>query len=72
MRESEKDYDNPAFNRVYMALAVREIVEENLEFVNWLNHNGFANLTCCPYCHVDDFAHVQGCKIGRAIEELYS
>lgn len=26
---------------------------------------GKASLTCCPLCGVDDFIHVQGCKLDR-------
>jgi hypothetical protein len=25
------------------------------------------NLTVCPECHVDDFVHVEGCKLDKEI-----
>ena len=28
-----------------------------------LNKRGNPNLTVCPYCRVDDFVHVESCKI---------
>ena len=27
------------------------------------NRNGLARWTVCPLCHVDDFIHVEGCKL---------
>lgn len=44
-----------------MALAKEE--SNGTEVMDWLNLNGFANLTICPECHVDDFTHVEGCSI---------
>lgn len=35
---------------------------------SWLNENGYANLTVCPSCHVDDFTHVEGCLIADELE----
>lgn len=30
-----------------------------------LNRSGAPSLTVCPECHVDDFIHVEGCKLGE-------
>ena len=27
------------------------------------------NLTCCFDCHIDDFCHIEGCKIVKGIDE---
>lgn len=34
-----------------------------------LNRNGKCAWTVCPECQVDDFVHVEGCKIGERINE---
>ena len=30
-----------------------------------LNENGAASMTVCPNCRIDDFTHVEGCKLIR-------
>ncbi len=76
LNENFKDWDNPAVERIYKALAVADRLEDGNQICDWLNRNGFANLTCCPKCHTDDFTHVEGCAIDRSIaskiRELYT
>jgi hypothetical protein len=69
LSENDKDYSSPIFDRIYGALANAGLVtgSEN-EVAKWLNDNGFCNLTVCPECHVDDFVHIETCKIGRALD----
>jgi len=69
MSENDKDWTNPAFTKIYIALAMADQQEPGDELPNWLNANGFANLTCCPECHVDDFVHVEGCTLGNRLDE---
>lgn len=38
---------------------VYKIVEENCP-----------NLTCCRDCHIDDFCHIEGCKLSKESEDL--
>ena len=33
-----------------------------------LNDGGLCNWTVCPVCRIDDFVHVEGCKLGDATE----
>ena len=70
LSENEKDWDNPVFKTVYLALALADWKEPGDELLNWLNNNGFCNLTVCPECHVDDFVHVEGCKTGDELEAM--
>ena len=65
MNENDKDWKNPAFATIYASLALADLQEPDNKIPDWLNANGFANLTCCPECHVDDFVHVEGCTISR-------
>lgn len=57
-----------------MELTIQEKIYKQLEFLDineayavskFLNSNGYANLTVCPECRVDDFVHVEGCKLGK-------
>jgi hypothetical protein len=71
MSENDKDYGSPTFKRIYGLLAAMAILQEPDNFIcDWLNQNGFANLTCCPECHFDDFTHVVGCSIGEAVDKV--
>lgn len=67
MTENEKDYNAPGFRLVYMALAMGELQGGGDKLTDWLNLNGFANLTCCPLCRVDDFTHVENCQLGKVL-----
>lgn len=72
MNENDKDWRNPAFERIYKALAVADTLNDGAgdrdDICDWLNRNGFCNLTACPKCRVDDFTHVEGCPIGRSVQ----
>lgn len=68
MNENDKDWSNPTFRNVYAALAMADRQEPEDAILNWLNRNGFCNLTCCPVCHVDDFTHVEGCTMGNLLD----
>ncbi len=61
LNENYKDWKSPDAAKVYVALAMADTQEQDDSIPNWLNRNGFANLTCCPDCHCDDFTHVEGC-----------
>ena len=61
--ESSKDWSNPAFQDVYLALAREDRIQDDNKMLDWLNANGFCNLTVCPECHTDDFVHVEGCSL---------
>jgi hypothetical protein len=56
--------DNPINEEIYLVLEEMDI-ETNYDVSKFLNSQGYANLTCCPYYHVDDFTHVEGCKLNR-------
>lgn len=68
MSENDKDWGNPIVLKIYLALAMADLAEPDDNIVNWLNRNGFCNLTVCPLCHVDDFVHVEGCQAGLAVD----
>jgi len=68
MSENDKDWGNPAFRDVYAALYLADALEADNRMMDWLNHNGFCNLTVCPMCRVDDFTHVEGCKMGERLD----
>lgn len=70
MNESDKDWKNPIFLHIYGALAIADKQRKNDDIVNWLNANGFCNLTCCPECHTDDFTHVEGCSISNGLDVI--
>lgn len=38
--------------------------DNNPKLLDILNRNA-PNLTVCPECQVDDFAHIEGCNLGR-------
>ena len=48
--------------KIYRAL--QKANEKDQAINTWLNFAGYANLTVCPECRVDDFVHVEGCKLG--------
>lgn len=52
----------PIEERVYVALQSLD-VETNGEVESHLNNACHGNLTVCPVCQVDDFVHVQGCRL---------
>jgi hypothetical protein len=68
MSENDKDWDSPDFIKVYLAVALANMQEPDDSIMDWLNQNGFCNLTVCPECRVDDFTHVEGCKIGDQVD----
>jgi hypothetical protein len=39
------------------------INDDHPELTTALNEMGHANWTVCPLCHVDDFVHVEGCRL---------
>jgi hypothetical protein len=61
MSEEDKDC-------IYAALYLADALEADNRMMDWLNHNGFCNLTVCPMCRVDDFTHVEGCKMGERLD----
>lgn len=65
MTENEKDWRNPVVRQIYFVLACAD--SNGSDVVNWLNRNGFCNLTVCPECHVDDFVHVENCVLGELL-----
>lgn len=67
--ENYKDYANPVFVKVYSALSMVDR-EPGEGVCDWLNVNGFANMTCCPICHVDDFTHVEGCPLAKYLDSF--
>lgn len=54
----------PINEEIYLILEEADI-ESGGEVAEFLNGSGKASLTCCPLCGVDDFIHVQGCKLDR-------
>jgi len=38
-------------------------LQTNGKLAALLNANGCANWTVCPECRVDDFTHVEGCRL---------
>lgn len=45
--------------------ALRDADAKDPDVMRWLNYTGYANLTVCPRCRVDDFTHVRGCPEAR-------
>ncbi len=42
---------------------LQKLNDKNNSLCGILNRNGMPNATVCPICHVDDFVHVEGCKL---------
>lgn len=55
--------ENPVSIEVYLVLEEMDIdtAGEVGKYLNTIS----PNLTVCPSCHVDDFVHVEGCKLSR-------
>jgi hypothetical protein len=68
MSANAKDWGNPVFVHIYFALAMTDSQTPGDDVLDWLNKNGFCSLTVCPACHVDDFGHVEGCLIAKALD----
>ena len=51
----------------YLVLQLADILADGA-VVGVLNKNGCANWTVCPVCHVDDFSHVDGCRLSEMME----
>lgn len=49
--------------KVYIALEALSASVPNLH--TYLNESGYAALTVCPHCMVDDFVHVEGCQLSK-------
>lgn len=49
----------------HLYLMLQELQDIKPELCGWLSSNGYTNLTVCPRCKVDDFVHVEGCKLIR-------
>lgn len=43
--------------------------EEFPQLAGVLSESGHANATVCPYCRVDDFVHVEGCRLEHSHED---
>lgn len=43
---------------------LQKLNDKNNILCGILNRNGMANVTVCPICRVDDFIHIEGCKLG--------
>lgn len=51
-----------------LAIANEAGIVYGVELHRILNVRGDPNWTVCPDCHVDDFAHVEGCSMAGEIE----
>jgi len=64
-----KDKKQTSTNKMSIAeqlyLMLQDLQEKHPELCGWLSDNGYTNLTVCPRCKVDDFVHVEGCKLIR-------
>lgn len=55
-------------DKIYLALENLDIINPGYPVSIFLNKRGYANLTVCPYCRVDDFVHVEGCELSKLNE----
>lgn len=53
--------------KIYKVLEELDI-DEHFEVSKFLNSKGYANLTVCPKCRIDDFIHVEGCPLNSSKE----
>lgn len=56
------DDKTPIEEHIYMTLQVMDQALDG-DVARYFNDSGYANLTCCPQCRVDDFTHVEGCGL---------
>lgn len=54
---------------IYISLEACDIINM-YEVSKSLNSKGYANLTVCPCCHVDDFVHVESCELSKINKEI--
>ena len=58
--------DNPdLFRQAYMIIATLE--RKNPNIIKIVNAY-CPNLSVCPECQIDDFVHMEGCKIDKELE----
>ena len=50
-------------NNRLLTEVINRLHEEFGEGVYRIVQNACPNLTCCFDCHIDDFGHIEGCKI---------
>jgi len=64
--KDKKEVSNNEMNVAeQLYLILQDLQEKQPELCGWLSDNGYTNLTVCPRCKVDDFVHVEGCKLIR-------
>ena len=56
---------------VYLALEKLDIEQFDTALSHFLNSKGYANLTVCPCCRVDDFVHVESCELYEKNRVIY-
>lgn len=54
---------------IYLSLEACDIINA-YEVSRILNGKGYANLTVCPCCHVDDFVHVESCELSKINKQI--
>lgn len=47
---------------LYLQSSMYRQPDNEIPLDSLLSRSGFANLTVCPRCRVDDFIHVEGCE----------
>lgn len=47
---------------------LNELLEKFGDGVYEIVQSNCPNLTCCYDCHIDDFCHIEGCKIMKEIK----
>jgi len=52
-----------------MVARILQVLDQRHDDVHKVVQSLCPNLTCCPACHCDDFAHVEGCQMAKALND---
>ena len=50
---------------IYLALESLDIINPGYPVSKFFFGCGYANLTVCPCCRVDDFVHIESCELSK-------
>lgn len=55
---------------VYLTLESLDNINTGYQVSRFLNGKGYANLTVCPCCRVDDFVHIENCELSKVNKNI--
>lgn len=64
------NFNDPIWPVIFTKLNEADALDDKENVTRWMNESGLHQLTVCPECGQDNFAHNDGCSISDEIDEF--